>query len=1007
MKASPFICAGLLLWLAAISVAEEKLPPAASRKIDYAADVAPLLKRACYECHGAEKQKSGFRLDIKKTALTGGDLYAPNILPGKSAESPLIRFVAGADEDVLMPPEGKRLTAQEVGILRAWIDQGANWPDELAGKIEDKRDWWSLKPLAKPGVPGVADPGIRNPIDAFIRERLAKEGFKPSPEADRRTLIRRLYFDLIGLPPSPEEIAAFVADKDPQAYEELVNRLLDSPRYGERWARHWMDAVHFAETHGHDQDRIRENAWPYRDYLIGAFNSDKPYGRFVEEQIAGDVLYPADPSATIALGFLAAGPWDESSLRDIREDTLDRQIGRYLDRDDMIGTVMHNLTSLTVQCARCHDHKFDPISQREYYQLQAVFSGVERANRKFDADPQTVARRKELTERKKLIDKKDAAFVAAVLANEKDKLAVWEKVALARGSAWQVVAPESFTSAEGSTLTKQDDGSVLSGGKRPEKDTYTLTIPVAPGEITGVRVEVLGDDSLPHRGPGRQDNGNLHLSEFQLFLEGKAEPLALGNPTSDFDQQDWGIAKALDGIVTTAWGVYPEVGKPHRAAFELKEPLTLKEPAKLRFVLQQLHGGGHLIGRVRLAVTSSPKPVRVSGVPDALAAVLSKPISQRTPEQQAEVALTYAREQYESDFAALPPQLAIYAAAADFEPDGSLKPPPGPRPIHILHRGDIRFPKDEVAPGALACITALKSQFEIADPKIEGQRRAALAKWLTDKQNPLIWRSIVNRIWHHHFGRGLSSTLNDFGHLGEKPSHPELLDYLADEFRDGNQSLKDLHRVLVTSATYRQTSRIVPEQRGEHSPVKTDADNRLLWRMNRTRLDAECVHDALLLASGRLDLRMGGPSDRQFDLQPGIHVTPRVDYSKFDLDSPAGRRRSVYRFLFRTLPDPWMEALDCPSGDQFMPARTNSVTVQQALALWNDAFVVRQCEHLAARVQREEPATDKQVVRLVQLALGRAPTESESRELQAYAGKHGLANLCRLLVNSNEFLFVD
>ena len=374
--------------------------------------------------------------------MAGGDSYAPNIIAGNGAGSPLLRFVAGMDDDVTMPPEGKRLSAQEVGLLRAWIDQGAIWPDEAAGKIADKTDWWSLKPLEQPAVPSgeAGAPAPSNPIDAFIRQTLREKHFPHAPETDRRTLIRRLYFDLIGLPPTPQQVEAFVSDSNAAAYERLVDELLSSPRYGERWARHWMDTAHFAETHGHDQDRIREFAWPYRDYLIASFNADKPYGRFVEEQVAGDVLYPEDPQATVALGFLAAGPWDESSLRDIQEATLDRQIARYVDRDDMVSNVMNNVTSTTVQCARCHDHKFDPISQRDYYALQAVFAGVGKANRAYDSDPTVGRRRRELVQRKQLLDRDDAQSTAFLLSPDvQAAVASWEESLSHNRARWTVL----------------------------------------------------------------------------------------------------------------------------------------------------------------------------------------------------------------------------------------------------------------------------------------------------------------------------------------------------------------------------------------------------------------------------------------------------------------------------------------------------------------------------------------------------------------------------------------
>lgn len=628
---------------------------------------------------------------------------------------------------------------------------------------------WAYRPLRQPAIPEVKSTNwARTPIDHFILQKLESHQLKPSPDADSRTLIRRLHLDLIGLPPAPEEIQAFLDDRAGDAFERVVDELLASSRYGERWARHWIDTVHFAETHGHDQDRIRTNAWPYRDYVVASFNADKPYARFVKEQLAGDALFPADPQATVALGFLASGPWDESSLRDIREDTLDRQIGRYLDRDDMLTTVIQTFTSTTAQCARCHDHKFDPIPQRDYYALQAVFAGVDRANRVYDEDPSLHRRRQTLLDLKR--------------------------------------------------RTKSSD---------------------AP----------------------------------------------------------------LD--------------------FEL---------------------------------------------------------------------------------ANLPIPSLVYAAAADFEPDGGLKPAGGPRPVHVLHRGEITQPLEPAAPGSLSCISELPSRFTLNPSDDESARRAALAEWIAHRNNPLTWRSIVNRVWHYHFGRGLVDTPNDFGKLGSAPSHPELLDWLSVWFRDEAQgSLKRLHRLILSSSVYRQTSAIV-----HSSPqYNRDSDNRLLWRMNRTRLDAEQVRDAILSISGRLDLRMGGPSDMHFDLKPGIHVTPRVDYSKFNLDSPPGRRRSIYRFLFRTLPDPFMDALDCPAGDQLTPVRNASVTVQQALALWNNEFVLLHAGHLAARLERESSDIKSQIQRAFELALGRPPTRDETDEFAEYIHKHGLANFCRVLLNSNEFIFVN
>src|ERR1051326_564206 len=466
---------------------------------------------------------------------------------------------------------------------------------------------WSLQPLLKPVVPQVKDQSwARTPIDQFILAKLEEKGLRPSLPAAKRTLLRRVYFDLIGLPPTPAEMDAFLEDRSPVAYERVVDRLLASPRYGERWARHWLDVVHYAETHGHDQDRGRTNAWPYRDYVIDSFNADKAYAQFVQEQIAGDVLFPDDPQAIIAMGFLASGPWDESSLRDIREDTVDRQIARYLDRDDIVTTVMNTFVSTTVQCARCHDHKFDPISQEEYYGLQAVFAATDKANRSFDPDPQVHSRRRSLLKQQQAIERKEKAYLASLSTPAfENELVRWESRLTNRPITWTSLEPFSLVSSNGATLTRRADGSVLSEGKRPETDTYVIAAETKIERVTAVRLEVLTDESLPHKGPGRQDNGNLHLTDFRLYeiepaakaelassagassigADGAqprrssvdpelAKPLALQNPTADFNQAGWGIAHAIDNDPKSAWGIYPEVGKSHHADFELKAQFT-------------------------------------------------------------------------------------------------------------------------------------------------------------------------------------------------------------------------------------------------------------------------------------------------------------------------------------------------------------------------------------------------------------------------------------------------
>jgi mono/diheme cytochrome c family protein len=976
-----------------------------------AVTAAAILEKHCVECHGGRLTRSGFDLTTREGLLKGGD-GGPVIVPADATASRLYKLVSHAAEPG-MPYKRQKLADDEIAVLKAWIDGGGAYARPLK-KGEPAEEWWSLKPLVKPAVPAVKSATdalwVRNPVDQFILAKLKEKGLAPSPPADKRTLLRRVMLDLIGLPPSPEEMNAFLADETADAYERLVDRLLASPHYGERWTRHWMDIVHYAETHGNDQDRPRPNSWPYRDYLIGSFNDDKPYTRFVEEQLAGDVLYPDDVQAIVAMGFLATGPWDESSLRDIREDTIDREIARYLDRDDMVTTAMSTLVSSTVHCARCHAHKFDPISQEEYYGLQAVFSGVDKAERAYDADPSVAGTRRALLARQAEIPALASRADASLLSREvQAETAAWERRLSESAVRWQVLDPDAFTSAEGSTLAKQPDHSILAGGTRPEKDTYTISASVPDTRLTGLKLEVLADDGLPMKGPGRQDNGNLHLNEIQALAcpKGAAaasmQPIKLVNPKADFNQVGWSIEMAVDGNLGTAWGIHPEVGKSHLAVFEFAEPIELSAQEALTVRLEQTHGRGHLIGRVRLSVTTAPAPLPAEAdvLPAQIAVILATPAAERTDQDRTALAGFVLLERVARELAALPPQQKVYVATNDYQPDGSFRPAAAPRPVHMLWRGDINKPGDLALPGALACVHSLQSRFVLEDPNREGLRRIALARWVTDPNNVLTWRSIVNRVWHYHFGRGIVDTPNDFGRMGALPSHPQLLDWLAVTFQENGGSLKSLHRLIVTSAAYQQASR------SDLKNAEIDGDNRLLWRMNRVRLDAEEIRDAVLCISRKLDPLMGGPSVKQFIQSPGIHVTPVVDYLAFDVDSRENYRRSVYRFIFRTLPDPFMETLDCADASQLTPVRSMSVTALQALAMLNNRFIVRQSEHIAARL--EELAGDRagQISLAYDCILGRPATPREVALVSEYANKHGLANAVRLLLNSNEFMFVN
>ncbi len=990
----------ILVWVTASIAADTP-----QHVVDYATEVRPIFANHCNSCHGENVQSGNLRLDAREAALRGGDSGAA-IVAGKSDVSPLFERLTSDDSDLRMPQDGKPLSAADIQILKDWIDQGSRWPDSDALPVRH----WSLRPLVKPAIPMLAASTASvpvevqpNPIDAFIRAKLDEHQLRPSPEADRRTLIRRLSFDLIGLPPTPEEVEAFVNDNSAAAYERLVDRLLASPRYGERWARHWIDVVHWAETHGHDQDRPRPHSWPYRDYLIQSFNSDKPYSRFVSEQVAGDALYPDDPQATTALGLLASGPWDESSLMGILDDTVDRKLGQVLDRDDMITTVMSTFCSATVHCARCHNHKFDPITQADYYALQAVFSGVDRTERSYDVDAATHRRRKALTTRQRELQSQPMSWFGEP---EQQTLAT-EIETLFRDfrASWRVLDGAAFQAENGSIGTPQTDGSLLFAGERPEKETYQFVFTGNFHSVTAIQIEAISDPTLPFQGPGRQDNGNFHLSEMTLTSSAndgsESQLLKIASAVADFNQTNWEIAKAIDGRLETAWGIYPEVGKSHAAVFVLSEAIRREGISKLTLELKQLHGGGHLIGRPRISVITGLTTALAKPIPIELTTILELPREQRSADQQLQLAQFLLPWHVERELDRLPAPQLVYAVADRAASNGvPVTPPIEPRPVHLLRRGDINQPMEEAVPGTLSCFAGLPSRFTIERPKMESTRRAALARWLVDSGNVLVWRSIVNRIWHYHFGRGIVDTPNDLGSMGGTPSHPELLDWLAVEFRDAGGSFKSLHKRIVMSQTYRQVSKSNSES------AEIDRENRFLWRMNANRLDAESVRDSLLQISGKIDLTMGGPSVKQFIETPGIHVTPNVDYQQIDIDSPVQYRRSIYRFLFRTLPDPFMASMDCPDASQWAPTRSASVTALQALSMLNNRFVIRQSEHLATRLSRCSSAPAEQVRLLFQLAVLRNPDADESQRWQDYAARHGMANACLMMFNTNEFMFV-
>jgi len=876
-------------------------------------------------------------------------------------------------------------------------------PGALFCRASTETNHWSLQPLSRPALPKIADQNrAQTPIDLFVLAALERNGMTLSSPADKRTLLRRLYFNLIGLPPTPKETAHFLADERPEAVRDLVDRLLETPQYGERWARHWLDLVHYAETHGHDQDRVRTNAWPYRDYVIEAFNSDKPYARFVQEQIAGDVLFPRDPKATVALGFLATGPWDESSLRDIREDSTDRQVARYIDRDDIVATTMNTFTSTTAQCARCHNHKFDPISIGEYYNLQAVFAGTEKGNRYYDDDPDLHQRRQSILKRNRAIKNRSPEFLLELKSREfQEKIAEWENSVRDSVLFWTPLKPLEAKGETEITLKIRQNNTVHSRGVTGPTNTYHLAFAADTPGITALQLETLPDEIFPNDGPGRAESGNFHLTNIRIRFatERETNDVNIESAFADFNQKGYGIEKAIDSDPKTGWGIHPQVGRPHAAVFRFAQPTV--GTGRLLVDLEQNHGGYHFIARFRVLAATSDPGTEVKVLPENITDTLRTKKEERCECEDEELTWFIANTEIDRAMAELPPGKLVFAGAHEFVRDLNHKPTGKVRPVQVLRRGELKLAGALAEPGALSCVPGLNPAFEYRNPEDEGARRAALATWITDARNVLTWRSIVNRVWQYHFGRGIVATPSDFGKMGEAPSHPELLDWLAIWFRENGGSFKKLHRLILLSAVYQQSSAPNP------AFSERDGNNRLLWRMNTARLDAESVRDAILAITGKLDPAMGGPSVQQFVMSPGIHVTPNVDYSGFDVDSPASYRRGIYRFIFRTLPDPLMESLDCPDSSQLTPGRNNSVTVLQALSMWNNRFVVRQSEHFAARLQSASPGDPSAQVDLAfSLTFARSPTSGEKEEMLEFARRNGLPNLCRVLFNSNEFMFV-
>ncbi|MCB1206496.1 MAG: PSD1 domain-containing protein [Verrucomicrobiae bacterium] len=993
------------------------LPAPAARKIDFVKDVQPIFAESCYQCHGPKHQEAGFRLDHKPSLFAGGEL-GPALEKGNSGASTLIHFVAGVRPEGRMPKKGAPLTQEQIGILRAWIDQGADFPDEASVTVEDKRDHWSFRAPVQAPLP---KNGESNPIDAFIRERLAREGLDFSPEANAMTLLRRLHLDLTGLPPSIEEQRNFRADQ----IDKVIESQLASPHHGERWGRHWLDAARYADSDGYEKDKPRISHF-YRDWVIDAMNHDLPYDQFIIEQIAGDQLPGATQDQVVATGYLRNSMLNEEGGVDPEQFRMEAMF----DRMDAIGK---GILALGLNCVQCHDHKYDPITQKEYYQLFAFL------NNDHEAQPR-VYTPEELQRRSSIL--RDIAAIEARLREEtpdwEEKLAAWEDSWRASTKpAWTVIRPEVDKNATGGQrILPQQDGSFVAAGFQPTKSTTVFRLKSELKGITGFRLEMLNDPNLPANGPGRSFMGTFGLSEFEVESTdsaGKVAKVAFAKATSDlaapektpvhplFNEKEpkeryFGPAGyAIDGNPDTGWS--SDLGPGRRnlesvAVFASSAPV---DGSNLTFKLSQKIGGWNAddlqaaqMGRFRISATTSPDP-EADPVPPRIRKALGVPREKRSPQQVAtifgywrtvagqchpELAARYAKANAEIE--------ALWAGHPEGVTQFTLKAREEPRLTSILKRGDWLKPADPVTPGVPAVLNPL--------PENAGDDRLAFAKWLVARNSPTPARAIVNRVWQAYFGTGLVATPEEFGTQGEAPSHPELLDWLAVDFMDHGWSLKHLHRLILTSRTYRQDSRVTPEL------LARDPDNRLLARGPRFRVEGEIIRDIQLSVSGLLHLEVGGPS--VMPPAPQFLFEPPASYAPFPWKEATGKdryRRAVYTWRRRTTPYPFLQTFDTPEGNVACVRRTRANTPIQALVALNETVSIEAARAFAHRILEEGGTTDAERLDFAwRLALARSPEPEEfetvsglmKKQREVQPGTEGDKAACtlaaRILLNLDE-----
>jgi hypothetical protein len=947
--------------------------PALGAPIDFRRDIEPIFVKRCSECHGPDLQKAKLRLDRKAEALKGGKSGKPLLIPGRSAESELIARVTATDPDDVMPAKGERLTPDQIDLLKRWIDEGAIWPDE------NLRAHWSFVKPIRPPLPAVQQPTwVRNEIDRFILARIEKEGLNPSPEADRVTLLRRLSLDLTGLPPSPLEVDAFLRDTRPDAYDRLVDRLLASPHYGEQVGRWWLDLARYADSNGYQVDLAR-SIWPYRDWVINAFNDNMPFDEFTVEQLAGDLLPNATLEQKIATGFNRNTKINDEGGGDAEE-------YRTKAVKDRVATTAATWLGLTMMCAECHTHKYDPITQEEYYRFYAFFNNTADGGN-YSLEPTLPVPAPNIHGR--------VAYLHAELARVRQELTeaekrlpaeqeAWEHRMSGRTNVWQVLDLTNAISTGGATLTNLPDHSLLSTGLNPIYDTITVDATTEVQGMTGVLLEVLPDPSLPRNGPGRWKEGNFILDEFAVTAtpasgaDSKPMLVRLEKATADWEQQYYRAEHAIDHNPKTGWAIAPKIGVPHFLIAQTKEPVGFSGGTKLGFRFDHYHGNSHVIGRMRLSVTTERDPDALWPVPGEIAELLAIAPTERTDAQRRRLAAHYRtvsptirrleRELFRLNERETELANAKYSTLV-------MQERTDPRQTYVQVRGNFLDKGKLVPPGVPAFLHPF--------PENEPTNRLTLARWLMSPDNPLTARVTVNRIWEHLFGTGIVKTSEDFGRQGEGPSHPELLDWLATEFIRTGWDVKAMHRLIVSSATYRQSS--VADER----LLERDAYNRLLARGSRFRLDAELIRDQSLAVSGLLNPEMGGPS--VYPVQPANlwkeigFLRPEIGMDEWPTSEGLELyRRGIYTFWRRVCTYPTFATYDAPSREVCISRRPRTNTPLQALASLNEPTFLEAARVFAQRIMLDAgPDAGERIDFAFRACVSRLPSATEKHRLLA------------------------